>query len=104
MKDTLLGVQDLNVIVVDWSKGAKFPYAKASINAMVVGAEIARLIDYLVNKTSTNVSMFHLIGHSLGSHVAGYAGQRVQQIMNLNISRITGLDPGLNSYLNFFLS
>ncbi len=30
----------------------------------------------------------HIIGHSLGSHIAGYAGERIK-----NLGRITGLDP-----------
>lgn len=74
--EKLLNLQDMNIIVVDWSKGNNFPYTQAANNARLVGAEIARLIKSLVNKTSTSLSMIHLIGHSLGAHVAGYAGER----------------------------
>ncbi len=86
LKDTLLSAEDLNVIIVDWKSGAEFPYAQAASNTQIVGAEIAKLIKSLVQQTGANMSDFHLIGHSLGAHVAGYAGERLE-----NLGRITGL-------------
>ena len=86
MKNSLLKAQDLNVVIVDWKSGADFPYAQASSNTQLVGAEIAKLIKVLVEKTGADINEFHLIGHSLGSHVAGYAGERLT-----NLGRITGL-------------
>ena len=43
------------------------------------------MINYV---TSLTPSRYHLIGFSLGAHVAGFTGMEIQ-----NISRITGLDP-----------
>lgn len=86
LKDALLGAEDMNVISVDWSGGAKFPYGQAASNTQIAGAEIARLVRKLVTEHGANMSEFHLIGHSLGAHVAGYAGERLE-----NLGRITGL-------------
>ena len=74
------------MISVDWARGAKFPYGQATANTQIAGAEIARLVKKLVAEHGANVSEFHLIGHSLGAHVAGYAGERLDKL-----GRITGL-------------
>ncbi|GFU66684.1 pancreatic lipase-related protein 3 [Trichonephila clavipes] len=39
-------------------------------------------------KLGADMKTIHLIGHSLGAHIAGYAGERLP-----NLGRITGLDP-----------
>lgn len=42
---------------------------------------------------SADLSTFHVVGHSLGAHVAGFAGKAVQSSAGVNVGRITGLDP-----------
>ncbi|CAF1167148.1 unnamed protein product [Adineta ricciae] len=88
MKNAILQVEDVNVIMADWSKGNGFPYEKAAANTQVVGAEIALFIQYLIAEHGAQASDFHVIGHSLGGQTAGYAGERVK-----GLGRITGLDP-----------
>lgn len=72
------------MIVVDWGHGAGLPYGQATANTRVVGAETAVLVQAMIS-AGANASMMHLIGHSLGAHIAGYAGERVP-----HIGRITG--------------
>lgn len=36
---------------------------------------------------------FHLIGHSLGSHISGYAGEHLKSSGYGKLGRISGLDP-----------
>jgi pancreatic triacylglycerol lipase len=77
-----------NVVIVDWGHGSGWPYTQAAANTRVVGAEVAKLIEFLVAEGRANIANFHLIGHSLGAHVAGYAGEALT-----GLGRITGLDP-----------
>uniref|UniRef100_A0A7M4EW05 Triacylglycerol lipase n=1 Tax=Crocodylus porosus TaxID=8502 RepID=A0A7M4EW05_CROPO len=77
-------VEDVNCICIDWKSSSRCQYTQASNNVRVVGAEIAYFIDVLMYSPSK----VHIIGHSLGAHVAGEAGRR-----RPGIARITGLDP-----------
>ncbi|XP_051892592.1 putative endothelial lipase isoform X2 [Pristis pectinata] len=78
-----------NVIVVNWLERAHQLYTVAVNNSEVVGKEVAILIDWLKQVTNLPLQKLHLIGYSLGAHVAGFAGKAAQK----KIGRITGLDP-----------
>ena len=39
----------------------------------LVGLEVARLVEVL----RLDPAKVHIIGHSLGAHIAGYAGERI---------------------------
>ncbi|XP_030852779.1 pancreatic triacylglycerol lipase isoform X2 [Strongylocentrotus purpuratus] len=90
MVDEFLVQGDYNVIRVNWQRGALGVYGVSAANTRIVGAEVSLLIDLLRSHYGVEASSFHIIGHSLGAHVAGYAGERQN---NPKVARITGLDP-----------
>lgn len=88
MKDELLTHGDYNTIITDWHHGNLPPYTQATGNTRLVGAQMADLIKTIMTQTGQSASDFHIIGHSLGAHIGGYAGQRIP-----GLGRITGMDP-----------
>ena len=50
-----------------------------------MGRQVGLLVNALNEASGSKNSDFHLIGFSLGAHVAGFAGSEVR-----NLSRITG--------------
>ncbi|KAK6188486.1 hypothetical protein SNE40_004651 [Patella caerulea] len=97
MASEILKHEDVNVIGVDWEKGAAHVnYFKAVANTRVVGAVTAQLIKDLKSVGGISYSKVHVIGHSLGSHIAGYIGEIIP-----GLGRITGLDPAGLSFENY---
>uniref|UniRef100_A0A4Q8K496 U94-Liphistoxin-Lsp1b_1 n=1 Tax=Liphistius sp. SGP-2016 TaxID=1905180 RepID=A0A4Q8K496_9ARAC len=94
MKNALLDHEDCNVLVVDWSRGALPPfYISAAIDTELVGRQVARVIQLLKERRGFPESNVHVIGFSLGSHLAGFAGKWMKSHMGLTLGRITALDP-----------
>lgn len=79
---------DVNVIVVDWRRLSLSHYRTAYKHMHLVGKTVAKFLDFLW--TLVPRESVHVIGHSLGAHVAGISGHYVR---SGKIHRITGLDP-----------
>ncbi|XP_061164506.1 uncharacterized protein LOC133173538 [Saccostrea echinata] len=92
MRRNILSEVDANVIVVDWEKGADHlgHYEQAAVNTEVVGTILALLVRSLEDHQGAKKSHIHIIGHSLGAHVAGFAGSAHKET---RYQRITGIDP-----------
>lgn len=74
---------------MDWTKGARGPqYATAAANTELVGRQLAILLLHMINN-GLNPKNIHLIGFSLGAHVAGSASEIIKMKGHL-IGRITG--------------
>lgn len=90
--NALLDLEDANVIFVDWEKGAAGPgYALAAANTQLIGRQLAILITDMV-ALNGDPAKIHMIGFSLGAHVAGFAGKALK-LLDIRVGRITGLDP-----------
>ncbi|KAM6184770.1 pancreatic lipase-related protein 2-like [Rhynchocyon petersi] len=95
MCKNMFTVEEVNCICVDWRGGSRTTYSQAVQNVRVVGAQIAFLINVMRCSDPPQKELelchenVHLIGHSLGAHVAGEAGKR----LNGRVGRTTGLDP-----------
>ncbi|XP_073819936.1 phospholipase A1-like [Musca autumnalis] len=83
---------DCNVIVVDWARARSVDYATSVIAVPKVGKKIAEMIDFLNKNYKMPFETLTVAGHSLGAHVAGYAGKNVK---NGKINTIIGMDPAL---------
>ncbi|KAL2089812.1 hypothetical protein ACEWY4_014500 [Coilia grayii] len=78
-----------NVIVVDWLHRAQQHYPTSAAYTKLVGRDVAKFVTWLLDVLDYPWENLHLLGYSLGAHVAGIAGL----LTNSKVNRITGLDP-----------
>lgn len=89
--NSYLKLYNCNVILVDWRMGARGPhYTSAAANTEIVGRQLGMLLVKMV-ENGLSPKNIHLIGFSLGAHVAGTASESLKNMGHL-IGRITGLD------------
>ncbi|XP_033364223.1 lipase member H-A-like [Bombus vosnesenskii] len=81
---------DVNIIALDWGDIAfHINYVHVSSQIVTIAKAVAESLNKLVDLIDLNT--LHVVGHSLGAHIAGNIGRYA----NVNLSRITGLDPAL---------
>ncbi|KAF3703847.1 Lipase member H [Channa argus] len=81
--------EDLNIIVVDWNRGAaNLNYFTAVSYTREAAHNLTGFI-MTMQEEGASLSSVHLIGVSLGAHLAGFVGANLKG----KIGRITGLDP-----------
>lgn len=112
MTRAILAADDVNVIMVNWVSGANLEYDQSAQNTRVVGAVTAYLMKVISVKLFRHVPLeissdlsnafqesfdydpqnFHVIGFSLGAHVAGFSGKEFQRhhADHAKIGRISG--------------
>ncbi|XP_023937353.2 pancreatic triacylglycerol lipase-like [Bicyclus anynana] len=89
VKDVYLRKTDVNIIMCDWRTVAIAIYGSAVNGVPNVGRNLGQFLDFLHRVTGASFNNMHLIGFSLGAHVAGNAGRELRG----RVARITGLDP-----------
>ncbi|XP_077290181.1 pancreatic triacylglycerol lipase-like [Arctopsyche grandis] len=87
--EAFLKWSDVNVILIDWTKGTSGPEEGVVANAPLVGKFVASYIDWL-STLGFKFDNVHLIGVSLGTHVVGWAGRSCQRG---KIPYLTACDP-----------
>ena len=84
-----------NIILTDWSDGADtLNYLSAVEDTEDVGKQLATWL----SEAGVNPDTTQLIGHSLGAHVSGIAGDVYEDITGRSIDTIVGLDPAGPAY------
>nr|CAD7432022.1 unnamed protein product [Timema monikensis] len=87
----------VNVIMMDWSSGASNLVYEVCVGYVVPAGEyLATLIDFLVSQ-GMDPAKLHIVGHSLGAHIAGVAGNRQT---SGTVGKVTGMDPAAPGFSN----
>lgn len=77
-----------NAIIMDWGPAAKEGFSKAAAMVSAMGSYLSNFIQKLL-QMGVHWHRIHLICHSLGGHVCGFAGKKIRP----PIGRITAIDP-----------
>nr|CAD7460068.1 unnamed protein product [Timema tahoe] len=93
----ILSGEAVNVIMMDWSTGASNLVYEVCVGYVVPAGEyLATLINFLASQGMKTANL-HIVGHSLGAHIAGVAGNRQT---SGTVGKVTGMDPAAPGFSN----
>lgn len=88
-----------NVIAVDWSKISTKNYFYVCAAAQFIGFIVGDFVVKISQEVDSFLENVHVVGHSMGAQISGFAGKRVQSEIGKSIDRITGLDPAMPGFV-----
>ena len=79
------------VLALDWrDEASSLHFLESAQNGRLIARSV--VVDFLVD-SGIAPSRMHLIGHSLGAHVAAFIAKEARVALGTKIGRVTGLDP-----------
>ncbi|XP_050295795.1 phospholipase A1-like isoform X2 [Anthonomus grandis grandis] len=88
--------ENYNIILLDWAELASFPWYRVAVqNVKLVGKILKNFIKLYSQSGEIPLEKLHVIGFSLGCHVASVAGKELKRF---KIPRITALDPAFPEF------
>ncbi|KAE8752560.1 hypothetical protein FOCC_FOCC000682 [Frankliniella occidentalis] len=102
IKDAYMTHGDYNVVGVDWGVLCPNPlYVTARLNVPFVGKLVGKLMSFLIEQELATADKLHVIGHSLGAHVAGISAKSLNETEGQRPARVTGVCAHGRSYEYF---
>ncbi|CAK1543673.1 unnamed protein product [Leptosia nina] len=92
ISNSFLQSNEISVLALDGSPLIRWLYLRSSTYVRFIGQKLAEVLVALVND-GQDPAYIHLIGHSLGAHISGFAGKTFEESTGRKIGRISGLDP-----------
>ncbi|XP_013165250.1 PREDICTED: lipase member H [Papilio xuthus] len=105
VRQTYKTIPDIYLIIIDHSaytyetKEKLRSYERSVLYSFYIGNGLGKFLAGF-NRYGYPSKNIHCIGHSLGAHILGYAGERYNVETSENVWRITGLDPAGPCFAN----
>ncbi|KOB77220.1 putative lipase, partial [Operophtera brumata] len=81
-----------NILALDASSLIRWLYLRSTTYVRFIGQRLGEALAAMVNN-GLEPKNIHLVGHSLGAHIAAFACKQFTNLTGLKVGRLTGLDP-----------
>ncbi|KAF9411210.1 hypothetical protein HW555_009924 [Spodoptera exigua] len=92
ISEAFLEQSDVNILALDASSLIHWFYLRSTVMVRFIGERLGSILAALV-PAGLDSSKIHLIGHSLGSHIAGFTAKTFYNQTGYRVARISSLDP-----------